>query len=137
MLVAESQLRPFGHEPTAIAARRVLWVGAVVAALVLIIIAVLYQIVQRDMIPRVARLTQRAGAIPPAPRLQTHPHSDLVALLQQEKALLSSYAWTDSTHGAARIPIERAMAIYVQEQGKKKQATAASTSSAITQEPRQ
>jgi hypothetical protein len=65
-----------------------------------------------------------------------HPHSDLVALLQQEKALLSSYAWTDSTHGAARIPIERAMAIYVQEQ-RKKQATAPSTSSAMTQEPSQ
>ena len=136
MLMAESQPRPFGHEPTAIAARRVLWVGAVVAALVLIIIAVLYQVVQRDMIPRVARLTERAATIPPAPRLQVHPHSDLVALLQQEKALLSSYAWTDSTHGAARIPIERAMAIYVQEQGKKR-ATAPSTSSAMTQEPRQ
>ena len=136
MLMAESQLRPFGHEPTAIAARRVLWVGAVVAALVLTIIAALYQVVQRYMIPRVARLTERAATIPPAPRLQVHPHSDLVALLQQEKALLSSYAWTDSTHGAARIPIERAMAIYVQEQGKK-QATAPATSSAMTQDPRQ
>ena len=136
MLMAESQLRPFGHEPTAIAARRVLWAGAVVAGLVLIIIVVLYQVVQRDVIPRVARLTERAAAIPPVPRLQTHPHSDLVALLQQEKALLSSYAWTDSTHGAARIPIERAMAIYVQEQ-QKKQPTAPSTSSAMTQEPRQ
>ena len=74
--------------------------------------------------------------IPPVPRLQVHPHSDLVALLQQEKALLSSYAWTDSTHGAARIPIERAIAIYVQEQ-RKKQATTPSTSPVKTQETRQ
>jgi hypothetical protein len=133
--MAESQLRPFGHEPTAIAASRVLWVGAGVAALVLIIIAVLYQVVQRDMIPQVARLTEAAAAIPPAPRLQAHPHSDLVEVLQQQEALLSSYAWSDSTRGTARIPIERAMAIYVQEQ-RAKQATAPSTPSATTQEPR-
>jgi hypothetical protein len=131
-----AELHPFGHEPTAIAARRVLWVGAVVAALVLIIIAVLYRVVQRDMIPQVARLTERAAAIPPAPRLQAHPHGDLVVLLRQQEALLSSYAWIDATHGTARIPIERAMAIYVQEQ-REKQATAPSTPSAMTQEPRQ
>lgn len=136
MLMAESQLRPFGHEPPAIAARRVLWVGAVVAALVVIIVAVLYQVVQRDLIPRVARLTERAATIPPTPRLQAHPHSDLVALLQQQEALLSSYAWTDSTHGAARIPIERAIAIYVQEQ-RKKQTTTPSTFSVTTRETRQ
>ena len=133
--MAESPLRPFGHEPTAIAAGRVLWVGGIVAALVLIIVAVLYQVVQRDMIPQVARLTEAAAAIPPEPRLQAHPHRDLVALLQQQEALLTSYAWSDSTHGTARIPIERAMAIYVQEK-RAKQAAAPSTSSAMTQEPR-
>jgi hypothetical protein len=133
--MAKAPLRPFGHEPPAIAAGRVLWIAGVVAALVLIIIAVLYWVVQRDMIPRVARLTEAAAAIPPAPRLQAHPHSDLVALLRQQEALLSSYAWADSTHGAARIPIERAMAIYVQEQ-RAKQANAPSMPSAMTQEPR-
>jgi hypothetical protein len=65
-----------------------------------------------------------------------HPHSDLVALLQQQEALLSSYAWTDSTHGTARIPIERAIAIYVQEQ-RKKQTTTPSTFSVTTRETRQ
>jgi len=132
MLMAE--LHPFGHEPTAIAARRVLWVGAVVAALVLIIIACCTGRAARHD-PAVARLPREP---PPsaAPRLQAHPHGDLVVLLRQQEALLSSYAWIDATHGTARIPIERAMAIYVQEQ-REKQATAPSTPSAMTQEPRQ
>lgn len=137
MLVPELQPRPFGHESTAIAAGRVLWVGAAVAAVVLVIIAVLYQVVQRDMIPRIARLAARAAAIPPAPRLQAHPRSDLANLQQQEQALLSDYAWVDATHRIARIPIERAMTIYAAEQGQKSQSTAPAAPVATAPERRQ
>jgi hypothetical protein len=124
MLVPERQPRPFGHEPAAIATARVLWVGAAVAALVLVIIVVLYQVVQRDMIPRIAQLAARASAIPPAPRLQAHARSDLAILQQKEEVLLSGYAWIDSAHRIARIPIERAMAIYAAEQAQKSQTAA-------------
>lgn len=137
MLVPERQPRPFGHESTAIATGRVLWVGAAVAALVLVIIVVLYQVVQRDMIPRIARLAARAAAIPPAPRLQAHPRSDLVRLQQQEEALLSGYAWIDSSHRIARIPIERAMAIYAAEQTQKSPAAEPAAPAATMQERRQ
>jgi hypothetical protein len=124
--VPDQEPRPFGHEPTAIAAGRVLWVGAAVAALVLVVIGVLYQVVQRDMMPRIARLAARAAAIPPAPRLQAHARSDLATLQQQEQALLSGYSWTDSSHRTARIPIERAMAIYARQEAQKNP-TAANT----------
>jgi hypothetical protein len=134
MLVSERQPRPFGHESTAIATERVLWVGAAIAALVLVIIVVLYQVVQRDMIPRIARLAAKAAALPPAPRLQAHPHSDLVTSQQQEEALLSGYAWIDSSHRIARIPIERAMAIYAAEQAQKSPAAAATGPAATMQE---
>jgi hypothetical protein len=93
-------------------------------------ITALYWIVQRGMIPREARLAERVAAIPPAPRLQFHPRSDLVRLQEQQQSLLSGYAWSDSTHAAARIPIERAMAIYVQEQSR-------ASATPATPEPRQ
>jgi hypothetical protein len=137
MPVPDPQPRPFGHEPTTIAAARVLWVGAAVAALVLIIIAVLYQVVQRDMIPRIARLAARTAAIPPEPRLQAHPRSDLARLQQQEEQLLAGYAWIDSTYRIARIPIERAMAIYAAEQAQKRQMAAPAAPAATMRERRQ
>lgn len=114
--MAKSRLRPFGHEPMAIATRQVLRIAAAIAASVLIIIAALYWIVQVGMFPQVTRLAARAAAIPPAPRLQAHPPSDLAQLRQQEEASLAGYAWTDATHSTARIPIERAMALYVEKQ---------------------
>jgi hypothetical protein len=133
--VPDPRLRPFDHESTAIAARPVLWVGAAVAALVLVVTAVLYQVVQRDMIPHITRLAARAAAIPPAPRLQAHPRSDLATLQQQEETSLSGYAWTDSTHRIAHIPIERAMAIYAREEAQK-HPTAPAAPVSITRERR-
>lgn len=46
---------------------------------------------------------------PPAPRLQSSPRVDLLALRAQEDAALGSYGWLDKNQGTVRIPIERAM----------------------------
>jgi hypothetical protein len=133
----EQEPRPFGHEPMAIAADRVLWIGAAVAVLVLVVIVVLYQVVERDMIPPIARRAGRVAAIPPAPRLQAHPRTDLATLQQQEEALLAGYAWIDSTHRIARIPIERAMAIYASEEAQKNPTAAPTVPPGVTPERRQ
>jgi hypothetical protein len=49
--------------------------------------------------------------IPPAPRLQQHPITDLHALQQREDSLLLNYQWIDRAHGRVRIPISRAMTL--------------------------
>ena len=52
--------------------------------------------------------------LPPAPRLQATPRLDWQAVRAQEDAHLEGYAWVDRTKGIARIPIERAMARWVE-----------------------
>ena len=47
--------------------------------------------------------------IPPPPRLQSTPASDLHALRLQQQTLLESYGWVDKQAGVVHIPIERAM----------------------------
>ncbi|MBE7248824.1 MAG: hypothetical protein INR63_28090, partial [Actinomycetospora chiangmaiensis] len=46
----------------------------------------------------------------PQPHLQRAPAADLDALLKDQKARLTGYAWVDRAHGIARMPIEEAMA---------------------------
>ena len=55
----------------------------------------------------------KEGRLPPVPRLQTAPASELAALREEESATLNGYGWADEKAGVARIPIEEAMALYV------------------------
>ena len=47
--------------------------------------------------------------LPPPPRLQTTPASDLKEVREAEAELLGNYAWIDKSKGVVRIPIDRAM----------------------------
>lgn len=53
-------------------------------------------------------LVQQARIFP-APRLQQSPEADLAAMLKDQRAKLSGYAWIDREAGIARIPIAEAM----------------------------
>lgn len=52
------------------------------------------------------------GQLPPEPRLQTAPASELLAVRAEERRALSGYGWADEAGGVARIPIDEAMALY-------------------------
>jgi hypothetical protein len=49
--------------------------------------------------------------LPPPPRLQSYPFSDLKALRQEEGRLLERYGWIDRNRGLVRIPVDRAIEI--------------------------
>lgn len=105
---------PFGHESPAIDVRGILGAGAIVAVAVLVVVvAVSFAVRQRTG----ARQTSAAAAsvVLPVPRPQTHPADDLAALRAQKQAALSGWGWTDAGHTFARIPIERAMTIYLRQ----------------------
>jgi|CXWL01.1.fsa_nt_gi hypothetical protein len=55
--------------------------------------------------------------IPAEPRLQAAAESDLAAVRVQEAEVLGSYGLIAGQPGMARIPIDRAMALYVQKHG--------------------
>jgi hypothetical protein len=106
---------PFGHEPAAIATRRVLATGGVLALVVIGIVIVLHFALRNAAMPNHAAVAIRPAPIPPPPRLQPSPQEDLAQLRADKARLLSHYAWTDAAHHYARIPISRAMEIYVQQ----------------------
>ena len=113
MPVAELPHRPAGHEPAMIAARPVLLSVAILLAAVIVTAMGLYAFVQRDVMPDQAQVAAAQAPIPAAPRLQSDAPLDLAALRAQKQELLAGYAWLDSNHTLAHIPIDRAMQIYV------------------------
>jgi hypothetical protein len=55
---------------------------------------------------------------PPEPRLQISPQGDLEELRRQEDEILSTYRWIDRDKGIVRIPINRAIEIFIERQKK-------------------
>jgi hypothetical protein len=106
---------PFGHEPSAIATRRVLATGGVLTLIVIGVVIVLHFALRNAAMPNHAAVAIRPAPIPPPPRLQPSPEEDLAQLRADKARLLSHYAWTDAAHRYARIPIARAMEIYAQQ----------------------
>ena len=75
--------------------------------------------------------------LPPLPRLQIDPPSELAALRAHEDDILTHYAWIDRDAGVVRLPIKRAIALIAQEGrpargGAAKSASAAKRGAALT-----
>ncbi len=52
---------------------------------------------------------------PSGPRLQKDPAAEMAALRAEEERLLQGWSWTDEASGLARVPIERAMELLVEQ----------------------
>ncbi|HUG53661.1 MAG TPA: hypothetical protein VMR21_08665 [Vicinamibacteria bacterium] len=66
--------------------------------------------------PRRPLAIREVGRVPPEPRLQTTPMSDLARLRAEQADDLERYGWVDESAGTVRIPIEEAMRIYAERQ---------------------
>lgn len=55
----------------------------------------------------------RQPAEPPGPRLQTDPFQDLAELRAAEDEVLAGWGWADEAAGLARVPVEKAIELYV------------------------
>src|SRR5690349_15509335 len=55
-----------------------------------------------------------ARKLPPQPRLQSAPITDLKEMRAAEDKILNGYGWVDQPKGLARIPIGQAMDLLVQ-----------------------
>jgi hypothetical protein len=67
--------------------------------------------------PRPALYFSTEKRQPEGVRLQSAPFQDLHRLRDEERDILDHYGWVDEPAGVVRIPIERAMALYVERQG--------------------
>jgi len=109
---------PYGHEPPSIADRLIIRIGVVLTVLIVAVALAIHAVLLR-VAPHHARVVARPAAIPPAPRLEVHPHTDLAAFNAAKVSQLEGWSWTDASHAFARIPIERAMVIYARQQADK------------------
>jgi hypothetical protein len=55
-----------------------------------------------------------ARRLPPEPRLQQAPITDLHEMRAAEDKILNSYGWIDQQHGIVRVPIDRAIDLLAQ-----------------------
>ena len=65
--------------------------------------------------PKSAISAGRVLPPPGVPQLQAHPDIDLQEYLKEQRRMLDSYGWVDRKNGVVRIPIQRAMAILLQQ----------------------
>jgi len=86
-----------------------------------IVLAVLVAVTTGVLIERSVRTGETAAGnrgsttIIGGPRLQPTPERDFPAFHAEKEHLLHEYAWADRPHGVVRIPIDRAMALLVQQ----------------------
>ena len=110
------------HETTDMDPRYVLYFGIALAFVVVAIHAGLWWMFHRfeqQQARRDAREPRVEVSIPkPEPPLQISPQADLEELRRQEDEILGTYKWIDRDSGTARIPIERAMQLFLERQGK-------------------
>lgn len=52
--------------------------------------------------------------LPPAPRLQVHPHEELREYCTGQQQNVKSYAWVDERNGIVQIPVDRAMELVLE-----------------------
>lgn len=110
---------PSAHEASDLEPRLILRVTIIIlATLVALVLAgvLLFQLYAWEYPARSSEAAPQvtAGDLPPAPRLQTNPRVDLQTVRAREDAHLNRYAWVDRQRGIAQIPIERAMALWVE-----------------------
>ena len=102
--------------------RAIVWFAVILAALTIVAGLVGTFIIQslatsqerRDPEPLPVREAAEP-VLPPGPRLQATPEEDLEAMLEQEAARLERYSLAEEDGEYARIPIERAMELILEQ----------------------
>ncbi len=112
-----------GYETNDASVRKLLpWgIGLVAGAFAIVILATLVQFLYLGRIPTITLPPVGEGInrtppapLPPQPRLQVEPQTDLAQFRAQEDQILNGYGWIDQKAGKVRIPISRAMQLLAQ-----------------------
>lgn len=102
-----------GHESRDASVRMVLVILAGLAASVLAVAVIVYGIFWYMADHPLSTAPPNPMAvpvqIPPAPRIDDHPWTELKDLHGYEDTILSTYGWTDKNKGIVRIPLDQAM----------------------------
>lgn len=102
--------------------RAVVWTGVVLAVIAVLggivgtLVILGFESSQERRDPEPLPIPEAAEPIlPPGPRLQATPEEDLEAMLEQEAARLERYSLVEEGGEYARIPVERAMELILED----------------------
>ena len=91
------------------------------AVLAILIVAVMWTMVytynffaKHESLGPPASPFENQRELPPQPRLQPHPATDLKRYCEIEQQQLTTYGWVDQNNGLVRIPVDRAMDIVLE-----------------------
>jgi len=121
--VTPHELPPVEQEREAVAARVIARIAVVAVAVIVLAIVVSDRLLRRAALNLGASGLSRSTPVAEAPRvigivdqtLTSRPGVGLVQI-ESEKLALRRYGWVDRAHGVARIPIDRAITLYVARQ---------------------
>ena len=91
-----------------------LFLALIVAVCAAIVIGLYNYLDSREIREKAGRYPLAAGLpaeLPPPPRLQNYPFTDVKDLHKEEARYPDHYAWVDRNAGVVRIPVERAIDI--------------------------
>lgn len=90
--------------------------GLIVSLVIVCFIVVGIFKAMQDVMPREAPVSriENPNRLPPEPRLQPYPATQLQVLRQHEDDVLDNYGWVDQNAGVVRIPVHKAMDIMAQ-----------------------
>ncbi len=109
-----------GHEQRDVNLRRVAFIGFSIFGLigVALVLSMLTYNRWRALSPSpgaTAETFTTPRVLPPVPRVQSDPESDLTHLRASEDSVLLRYAWVSKDSGIVRIPIARSMELLAQQ----------------------
>ena len=108
-----------GHEIRDVSASGMLALAAALALTVVVVMAGLWYLLTSSE-ARARRSDESALPLPredqpsPAPRLQDAPAAEYQQFQAEQDRLLKTYGWVDRQQGVVRIPIDRAIDLYLQ-----------------------
>jgi hypothetical protein len=114
---APSQSEGYEHQDAN--PKRLFWWGfglAIVIILVFLAMRGLFDFYGKvQSLGRPASPFENVRVLPPPPRLQTEPRTDLHTYCAKQMKELGTYGWADQPNGVVRIPIDRAIDLTLQQ----------------------
>lgn len=107
-----------GYEHADANVRSIYRFGAVLAILIVVVMWAMVHtynfFAKHESLGPPASPFENQRELPPQPRLQPHPATDLKRYCEIEQQQLTTYGWVDKNNGLVRIPVDRAMDIVLQ-----------------------
>jgi hypothetical protein len=90
------------------------WLAVILVLVLLAMKAMFFYYAKSQRLGPPASPFENARVLPPAPRLQVVPRTELRSYCEGEQKALTTYGWVDRDNGVVQIPVDRAIDLLLQ-----------------------